>query len=135
MIRLLSAALFAALLAPVGSPAATCAGANPAITSVVVKNVTTAGQLNTYHIVGTVTNLGSAAQPSNTLQFIDIYVDRQKRNDRGIPPLAPGQSYTFGFDWSRSSDAGPGTTTAHFRLRMVQGSDCNPANGSNSVTF
>lgn len=135
MMRVLSALVFAALVSPVGTSAATCAGANPAITSVVVKNVTTSGKLSSYHIVGTVTNLGSRAQPSNTLQFVDIYVDRQKRNDRGIPPLAPGRSYTFGFDWSRSSDAGQGTTTVHFQLRMVQGSDCNPANGSNSVTF
>jgi hypothetical protein len=135
MIRAITATLFAALLCPLGASAASCAGANPAITSVVVKNVSSAGQLNTYHMVGTVTNLGSAGQPSNTLQFVDIYVDGQKHNDRGIPPLAPGQSYTFGFDWSRSSDAGPGSTTVRFRIRMVQGSDCNPANGSNSVTF
>jgi subtilase family serine protease len=135
MTRVLSVLVFAALVSPVGTSAATCAGANPAIASVVVKNVTTSGNLSSYHIVGTVTNRGSQAQPSNTLQFVDIYVDRQKRNDRGIPPLAPGQSYTFGFDWSRSSDAGQGTTTVHFQLRMVQGSDCNPANGSNSVTF
>ena len=135
MIRALSASLFAALLAPLGASAASCAGANPAITSAVVKNVTSAGQLNTYHMTGTVTNLGTAGQPSSTLQFVDIYVDGQKRNDRGIPPLAPGQSYNFGFDWSRSSDAGPGTTTVRFRIRMVSGSDCNPGNGSNSVTF
>jgi hypothetical protein len=135
MTRVLFAALFATLVAPLGASAATCGGANPAITSVVVKNVTSAGQLNTYHMVGTVTNLGGGGQASNTLQFVDIYVDGQKHNDRGIPPLAPGQSYTFGFDWSRSSDAGPGSTTVRFRIRMVQGADCNPANGSNSVTF
>lgn len=135
MIRVLTVALFAALLAPLGASAASCAGANPAITSAVVKNVTPAGQLNTYHMTGTVTNLGSTGQPSSTLQFVDIYVDGQKRNDRGIPPLAAGQSYSFAFDWSRSGDAGPGTTTVRFRIRMVKGSDCNPANGSNSVTF
>jgi subtilase family serine protease len=129
------AALSVLALAPPAALAVTCAGANPAITSVTVKNVTTSGGISTYHMVGTVTNLGSQAQPSNTLQFVDIYIDRQKRNDRGIPPLAPGQSYTFGFDWPRSSDAGPGTTTVHFQIRMVQGSDCNPANGANSVTF
>jgi hypothetical protein len=122
-------------MAPATASAPTCAGANPAITSVAVKGVTTMGQLNTYHMVGTVTNLGNEAQPSNTLQFVDIYIDQMKRNDRGIPPLAPGQSYNFGFDWSRSSDAGPGTTTVNFRTRMVQGSDCNPSNGANSVTF
>lgn len=135
MIRVLTAALFAAFLAPLGASAASCTGANPAITSAVVKNVTSAGQLNTYHMTGTVTNLGTAGQSSSTLQFVDIYVDGQKRNDRGIPPLAPGQSYNFGYDWSRSSDAGPGSTTIRFRIRMVSGSDCNPANGSNSVSF
>ena len=135
MIRVLTALVALLALTPGAAPAAGCAGANPALTSVTVKNVTTSGQLNTYHMVGTVTNLGSQGQPSNTLQFVDIYVDQAKKNDRGIPPLAPGQSYTFGFDWPRSSDAGPGTTTVHFRIRMVQGSDCNPANGTNSVTF
>ncbi|HLX26012.1 MAG TPA: CARDB domain-containing protein [Candidatus Cybelea sp.] len=135
MIRVLSALLVLLGLTPGAAVAASCAGANPAITSVTVKNVTTSGQLNTYHLAGTVTNLGSQGQPSNTLQFVDIYVDQMKKNDRGIPPLAPGQSYTFGFDWPRSSDAGSGTTTVHFRVRMVQGSDCNPANGTNSVTF
>lgn len=129
--------LAALVLVPAAAPAASagCAGANPAITSVAVKNMTQTGQLNTYHMVGTVTNLGNEAQPSNTLQFVDIYIDQQKRNDRGIPPLAPGQSYTFGFDWDRSTDAGPGTTTVNFRTRMVQGSDCNPSNGVSSVTF
>jgi hypothetical protein len=135
MIRFLTALIVLLGAVPATAPAATCAGADPAITSVTVKNVTNSGKLNTYHMVGTVTNLGSQGQPKNTLQFVDIYIDQMKRNDRGIPPLAPGQSYTFGFDWSRSSDAGSGTTTARFRIRMVQGSDCNPANGSNSVTF
>lgn len=135
MIRALTATLFAvALTSPVASAAA-CNGPDPAITSVVVKNVTTSGRLNTYHIVGTVTNLGSQAQPSNALQFVDIYVDRMKRDDRGIPPLRPGQSYTFGYDWSRSTDAGNGTTTAHFQMDIRQGSDCNPNNGTASVTF
>jgi hypothetical protein len=135
MIRALTALVATLALTPLGAPAATCAGANPAITSVVVKNVTSNGQLNTYHIVGTVTNLGSQAQPSNTLQFVDIYAETDKHDDRGVPPLAPGQSYSFGYDWQRSTDAGSGTTTVHFRIEMRQGSNCNPANGTNSVTF
>jgi hypothetical protein len=135
VVRVSIAALAILALAPAAASAATCGGPNPAITSAVVKSVTNSGGINTYHIAGRVTNLGGQAQASNTLQFVDIYIDRQKRNDRGIPPLAPGQGYTFGFDWSRSSDAGPGTTTVRFQMRTVQGSNCNPANGSNSVTF
>ena len=135
MIRASIAMLLTLALAPLGASAATCAGANPSITSVVVKTVTTSGSLNTYHLLGTVTNLGSQAQPSNTLQFVDMYIDRQKRDAHGIPPLRPGQSSTFGFDWARSTDAGNGTTTAHFNIDMHQGSDCNPGNGTYSITF
>lgn len=135
MIRLLAALIFALALTPLAAPAASCAGPNPAITNAFVKNVTSDGRSNQYHLQGTVTNLGSHGQPSNTLQFVDIYIDRMKRDDRGIPPLASGQSYTFGYTWLRATDAGKGSTTAHFRMRMVQGSDCNPANGSYSVTF
>jgi hypothetical protein len=135
MIRVLTAAAVILAFASTAAPAATCSGANPAITSVVVKNVTTAGQLNTYHLVGTVTNLGGQAQPSNTLQFVDIYAETEKHDNRGVPPLTPGQSYTFNYDWQRSSDAGNGTTTVHFRIQMKQGTNCNPGNGSYSVTF
>lgn len=135
MIRALPALLFILAIAPAAAPAATCAGADPAITSVAVKNVTSDGKTNQYHIVGTVTNAGSQAQASDTRQFVDIYVNQMKRDDRGVPPLAPGQSYTFSYTWVRAVDAGTGTTTAHFQIRMAQGQDCNPANGTNSVTF
>ncbi|MBV9718741.1 MAG: hypothetical protein JOZ77_05450 [Candidatus Eremiobacteraeota bacterium] len=135
MIRVLTAAAVILTFTPATAHAATCSGANPAITSVVVKNVTTAGELNTYHLVGTVTNLGSQAQPSSTLQFVDIYAETEKHDNRGVPPLAPGQSYTFGYNWQRATDAGNGSTTVHFRIQMKQGTNCNPGNGSYSVTF
>jgi|HubBroStandDraft_4_1064222.scaffolds.fasta_scaffold00004_91 hypothetical protein len=134
-IRVLTAGLFALALVSTAAPAATCAGPNPAITSVVVKSVTSTGTVDVYHLVGTVTNLGSQGQPSNTLQFVDIYTDTVKHDDRGIPPLGAGKSYTFGYDWTRSADAGKGTTTMQFRIDTRQGSNCNPANGSSSITF
>ncbi len=115
MIRISFVILFSLALTPLGAYAATCAGPNPAITSVTVKSVSNNGSTSQYHIVGTVKNLGSQAQPSNTLQFVDVYVDRMKRTDRGIPPLGPGASYQFGYTWTRSADAGNGTTTAHFQ--------------------
>lgn len=120
--------------------AATCAGADPAITSVKVQNVSSNGSLNSYTLVGTVTNLGSQKQASNVLQFVDIYQDRTRLNDRGIPPLAPGQSYTYSYLWQRAADAGNGTTTFHFNLRMVQpatpgSQDCDTANDTYRITF
>jgi subtilase family serine protease len=134
MIRTVTAILFVVALAPVGAAAATCAGSNPAITSAVVRSVTTAGMVNRYHVAGTVTNLG-IAEAGNVLQFVDIYVDGQKQDSRGIPPLANGQSYTFTYVWLRAADAGKNTTTLNFRIDMTQGNDCNPANGTYNLTF
>lgn len=133
MIRTMSVVLFLLAQTAGAAVAATCAGANPAIGSVAVKSVSSDGKLNTYHIVGTVTNMGSAGQPSNTLQFVDIWQYQVKLDDKSIPPLAPGQSASFSYNWQRSTDAASGTTTLNFRIRMEQGSDCNPGNGTYSL--
>jgi len=112
--------------------AAGCRGADPAIIAVSVKNVSQDGGSNVYHLAGTVTNVGTARQPSNTLQFVDIYINGQKSDARGVPPLRPGQSYAFGYDFRRSSDAGDGTSRLRFQIDMRQpagtAQDCNPNN-------
>jgi len=135
---MLTAILLAQLSA--NAAAASCAGADPAIVSAKVQSVVSNGGVNHYTLVGKVTNLGSAKQASNVLQFVDIYQNGTRLEDRGVPPLAPGQSYTFSYDWQRASDAGNGTTTMNFSLRMTSPSppgneDCNPANNTSSVTF
>lgn len=142
MLKTLTLAALAAVLAmpPVHAAAAGCSGADPALSQVVVKNVTQVGGLNEYHLTGTVTNTGSQKQASNVLQFVDIYRDREKMDNIGIPPLKPGQSYTFGWKFQRSQDAGDNTTRLHFRLRMVQPAsmgreNCNLNNDSSAVTF
>jgi hypothetical protein len=134
MIRIFTAVFFAVALAPTGTSAA-CLGPNPAITHVSVINHTTSNQVNRYHLVGTVTNEGTSGQPSNTLQFVDIWYGGDKLDSRGIPPLPLGGSYNFSYDFQRSSDAGSGTTQLTFRIDMRSGSNCNPANGRYSVTF
>ena len=131
-------ALAAACISP--ASAASCNGADPAIVSVSVANVTTEGALNRYHFTGRVTNLGNRAQPSNVLQFVDIYQNGVRKDDRGIPPLRPGQSYSFGYDYLRSTDAGAGTSRLRFRIRMRQpagqsSQDCNIGNDSYVVRF
>jgi hypothetical protein len=133
MIRTLTTTLLA--VAATTAAALACAGPDPAITSVHVQSVHQTGQINTYSIVGTVTNEGSAAQPGNVLQFVDIYVDGVKVDAVGIPPLHLAQSYNFRYNWRRSTDAGPGTTIIGFMLNVRSGLDCNPANNKNSVTF
>ena len=129
------------LLYPGATAAATCAGADPAIVSVAVKGVTPSNGLNQYKIGVTVTNLGSSAQASNVLQYVDIYQKAGEKLDaKGIPPLRPGQSYSFTYVAQRSSDAGNGTTKLSFKLDMRQPSapssqDCDLSNDTRTVTF
>ncbi|MBV8531994.1 MAG: hypothetical protein JO104_11820 [Candidatus Eremiobacteraeota bacterium] len=134
MIRTLILGLFILAVSPQPAVAA-CAGPNPAITSVHVPYHNTKGQLNIYHIVGTVTNEGSSGQPSNVLQFVDIYQYGQKLDSRGIPPLAAGASYNFSYNWARSVEAAAGSSMMNFRMDMRSGINCNPANGTYSVMF
>lgn len=122
------------------SAAATCAGADPSITSVAVANVTPAGGVDQYHIAGTVVNRGGQAQASNVLQFVDIFQNGQRLDSKSIPPLAEGQSFTFTYVALRSTEAGKGTTTLHFQLRMRQpspggGENCATGDDTNAVTF
>lgn len=138
--RTLSLVLILLAQIPAAAQAASCNGADPAITSVKVANVASDGGANHYTLAGTVTNLGSAKQSTNVLQFVDIYQGKTRLEDRGIPPLAPGQSYNWTYVWTRASDAGNGTTTFHFSIRMTQpaapgAEDCNTANDTYTLTF
>ncbi len=135
MLRTLISALLIVALAPAAAAAATCAGANPAVTSVVVKSHTSDGRLNHYHLVGTVTNLGGSGQPANVLQSVDIMYDGQKLDSRGVPPLPAGGTHTFTYDWPRSVDSASGSTTLLFRIVLQQGENCNPGNADYNLTF
>ena len=111
-----------------------CSGADPAIVSVRVASSSVQAGNTIYHLSGVVQNVGKAKQASNVLQFVDIDLGGTGKVDsRGIPPLAPGQQYTFGYDFKRSSDAGAGSSRLHFKLDFRQPSppgsqDCNAAN-------
>lgn len=111
-----------------------CPGAD-LTTSVSVSGVTPEDGTNVYHLVGVERNVGKKKQASNVLQFVEIYLDDTGRIDtRGIPPLKPGQTYTWTYDFKRSADAGEGSSRLMFRIDMRQPSepsrqDCNPADG------
>lgn len=143
MFRTTILAMLAFMQISMGSAWATCAGADPAITSVVVKSITPEGwpnAVNRYNLVGTVVNLGRGSQASNVLQFVDIYENGNKLDSRGIPPLKAGQSYKFSYASLRSRDAGKGTAILNFRLDMRQPSppgqeDCNASNDSSTLRF
>jgi CARDB len=119
--------------------APTCAGPDPAIGNVTVSGVTPSGNLNNYHITGTVTNMGSSTQAKDVLQSVDIYMADQKLDAKSIPPLAAGQSTTFTYTYQRSKDAGQGTTRLRFALDMHNpegnAQNCSTQNDSTEISF
>jgi len=102
--------------------AGTCDGANPTVTAVSLRTVSRTSYLNLYHVTATVTNLGSQPQAGDVLQFVDVVQYGGRLDDRGVPPLAPGESYRVSYIWPRSSDAGKWTSPLDFQLRPVAGS-------------
>lgn len=134
MFRLCILATLGFAVSVVAPASAACAGADPAIAGATVKNVTQTHGSSRYTVAVTVTNEGSMAQAKDVLQFVDIYqVPGEKLDAKGVPPLQPGGSYTFTYDYLRSNEAGMGTTTLRFQLDMRNPSppgaqDCNAAN-------
>jgi CARDB len=141
MIRTAALLSIALTLMPMPAYAAGCTGASPVVTSVSVVGVTRTRYLNYYRVSATVTNRGSDAQAGNVLQFVDVMQYGDRLDDRGVPPLAPGQSYTISYVWKRAVDAGKGTTPLDFGVRPVSPTTGNPpecavANGgSSSIMF
>ena len=129
MIRTAALALSTLALIPIGVRAA-CDGAHPAITSVTLRGLTKTRYLDLYHVSATVTNLGNEPQGGDVLQFVDVNQYGRRLDDRGIPPLEPGQSYTIAYVWPRSVEAGKLTSPLYFRIRSAaQAEACTPARG------
>ena len=140
MRRVLIPALIVLTQASMGVASAACNGADPAVMSVAVAGIRSDGGMNVYHLSGRVLNDGRTKQASNVLQFVAIYEDDIKRDVRSIPPLKPGGSFTFTYDYRRSIDAGAGTTDLIFRLDMRQPvppgrQDCNLGNDRFALQF
>jgi CARDB protein len=134
MTRLICLILATAIQLPIAAVAGTCSRSNPAVTAVTLQHVSQTSHLNLYHVTATVTNLGNESQSGDVLQFIDVVQYDARLDDRGIPPLAPGQSYTVTYVWPRSADAGRLTSPLNFRIRTVAPADaCSPTKGSAGI--
>jgi hypothetical protein len=112
---LLVAALFATATPPAPA-AASCAAGDVTISGATLQSVSADGSLSDVHVAVTVKNGGSALQPSNTLQSVATYQAGNKVGSKGIPPLRPGQVYTFVYSFQRAADAAPRSTRLIFRL-------------------
>jgi len=138
MTRLLPLVFLALSQLPIGSAASACAGPDLTVTSIRVASVHHGRYLISYRLVATVTNVGRAVQVSNVLQFLDVKQYGKRLDDRGIPPLRPGQSYKVVYVWRRAIDAGKGTTPLNFRIRVVSPlthGDHNPISGGKGIWF
>lgn len=135
MIRTLILGFFVFALTA-GPAAAACMGPHVAISHVGVQSRSSANGENRYRIIITVTNNGSMSQPSNVLQFVNIYDanSNTKLDARGIGPIPIAGTTHVTYDWFRASDAGVGTTTLSFRMNIVQGNTCS-STGSMSLTL
>jgi hypothetical protein len=135
MIRTMTLVFLVIAQVPVAA-AASCDGANPVITAVTLQTVGKTPYLNLYHLTAKVTNLGNQAQAGNALQFVDIVQYGGRLDDRGVPPLAPGESYTVHYVWPRSADAGKGTSPLDFRVRSVatMTDSCSTGKASAGIT-
>jgi CARDB len=136
MIRTMTLVLLVLAQVPAVAAAASCDGANPVVTTVTLQSVGKTPYLNLYHLTATVTNRGNQAQAGNALQFVDIVQYGGRLDDRGVPPLGPGESYTVNYIWPRSADAGKGTSPLDFRIRSVapMTDSCTPGKGSAGIT-
>lgn len=139
MIRTVALAAFVLAQLSGVAVAGACGGAGPTITSVTLQSMTPSRYLNYYHVTATVTNRGDQAQAGNVLQFVDVNQYGDRLDDRGVPPLAVGQSYTISYVWKRAVDAGRWTTPLDFSVRPVAptslGNNCIPASVSSRITF
>jgi CARDB len=117
-------AVFALLVfaGPAAAQNTACAGPGPAVASAKVDRMTPNGELNTYQLRVSVVNRGDVSQAGNVLQSVDIFRNGTKVDQKGVPPLKAGGTYSFVYPFSRNSDAGDGTTT--FTFRMDPGQSC-----------
>ena len=111
-----------------------CSGPDLAVTSARVANVTRNEGLNHYDIAVTVQNVGSG-ESGGALQFVDVYKNGEKKDAKGVPPLAAGRSYTYTYGYDRAHSAGEGSTTLNFQLDMRSGHDCNSGNDNFRLRF
>ena len=114
-------------------PAPSCDEADPAVTAAQLVSTSRVGGLYKYAIGSSVVNRGARAQLHTVSQRVEFYVDGTRTQVQTVPPLPVEGVYNFVFAFTRSVEAGKGTTTIEIRYRdLVKADrprdDCNPSN-------
>jgi len=127
---------FAAPLIAANSP---CSGPHPIITGAELQSHTTNGKLNQFVVAVHVKNAGTKGQPSNLLQSVEVLQNGDRVDQKGLPPLRPGQTATVTYTFTRSAGAAMHTTRLTFMLAQrtyaIPGpQDCSADNDSFRLT-
>lgn len=124
-----------ALLAAATITTSSCA--DPSISSTGVQSATPSNGLERYTIAVVVRNDGNVRQPGDLLQSLDVTQDHQIVDRIGLQPLRPHQSEKVTYSFSRSADAGDGTTRLDFIIdeNGRAGSDIDCGEGVESTVL
>jgi hypothetical protein len=76
--------------------------------------------VNIYRIGVTIENLGKGNQADNALDSVVMYQQGEKTDEKGLKPLAAGDSQTVFFTYQRSGGPRRGTTNLRFRIAVTQ---------------
>jgi hypothetical protein len=134
--------MFALLIAAqvAGSvPAAGCAGADPAVTSLTAQRFKKRGDVDHYVITTTLSNIGTKSQTPDITQRIELLRDGVVLAPQTVPALGQGVAYKLAFAVDRPAGerSQPLTVTVRYRLTTgdVAQNACNRSNDEITKTF
>jgi hypothetical protein len=121
------------------APAATCATADPAVTSLTSQLIKHRGGLDHYVITTTVTNVGAQSQTPDVTQRVELLRNGAVLAPQTLPALGAGVSYKLAFAVDRSPDQRAQPLTVSVRYVLESGdaahNACDRSNDEITKTF
>lgn len=120
-------------------PAATCAAADPAVTSLTSQLFKKHGGADHYVITATVTNVGKESQTPDITQRVELVRDGVVLAPQPLPALGAGAAYTLAFAVDRPARERPEPLTVTLRYVLTSGdaarNACNRSNDEITKSF
>jgi hypothetical protein len=127
----------AAIVSPI--PAATCAAADPAVTSVTSQLLKKRGANDHYVITATLANIGAQSQTPDITQRVELVLDGAVLAPQIVPALGRGVSYKVAFAVDRPAGQRAAPLTVTIRYVLASGDPafnaCNRSNDEITKTF
>jgi hypothetical protein len=120
-------------------PAATCAAADPAVTSLASQRFKKRGGVDHYVITTTVTNLGKESQTPDITQRVELVRNGTVLAPQSLPALGAGVAYTLAFAVDRPANQRSQPLTVTLRYVLTSGdaarNACNRSNDEITKSF